>query len=349
MRKFLVLLLIGILYSPLLAAGPDCAQIPNLACADGSVSPQNISTSPVYQAGIFPTLSNFGAAFTASDTNPTCSAGEYKIYSDLSETKLKKCQNGTVSDLAPAGGGTTWDAITDPGAAQTLSMGAFVTTWTWGSSTGAATDMFVVKDTASNTGTGYVAHFQTAASSSAKPLAVTAGGTANGFEVTTAGLLQKIGTGSVRADDVVCTTCVGTTDLADNAITGAKIDLASNATGDMMYYNGTDWVRVPAGTSSQLIHGGSTPAFSAITNADIGPGDLASVLVWNETAGGTWPNKTLANSPRSVDTALIYNNGLIYTRVASCTTNVNEYTLSGTTLTMCDSTDHGAVKALYEM
>lgn len=43
--------------------------------------------------------SNKGMEFTDSDTNPTCAAGNYNIYADLSETKLKKCQNGTVSDL----------------------------------------------------------------------------------------------------------------------------------------------------------------------------------------------------------------------------------------------------------
>lgn len=47
--------------------------------------------------------SNFGLEFSESDTNPTCAAGNYTIYADTSETKLKKCQNGTVSDLSSAG------------------------------------------------------------------------------------------------------------------------------------------------------------------------------------------------------------------------------------------------------
>ncbi len=49
---------------------------------------------------------NLGIDFTESDTNPGCSAGVYNIYADLSETKLKKCQNGTVSDLAGTAGAT---------------------------------------------------------------------------------------------------------------------------------------------------------------------------------------------------------------------------------------------------
>lgn len=44
-------------------------------------------------------LDNLGLSQPASDINPTCSSGDFKIYSDLSENKWKKCQNGVVSDL----------------------------------------------------------------------------------------------------------------------------------------------------------------------------------------------------------------------------------------------------------
>lgn len=44
--------------------------------------------------------SNLGIEFNESNTNPACAAGNYNIYADTSEAKLKKCQNGTVSDLA---------------------------------------------------------------------------------------------------------------------------------------------------------------------------------------------------------------------------------------------------------
>lgn len=46
---------------------------------------------------------------------------------------------------------------------------------------------------------------------------------------------------------------VGTAQITDNSVTGAKIALGSDAQGDVMYYNGTDWVRLPAGTSGQLL------------------------------------------------------------------------------------------------
>lgn len=52
--------------------------------------------------------SNLGVEFTESDTNPSCATGNYNIYADTSEAKLKKCQNGTATDLdtTSAGGDT---------------------------------------------------------------------------------------------------------------------------------------------------------------------------------------------------------------------------------------------------
>lgn len=52
------------------------------------------------------TTSNFGIQFTESDGNPTCTAGMFSIYADLSEMKLKKCNNGAVDDLDTATTGT---------------------------------------------------------------------------------------------------------------------------------------------------------------------------------------------------------------------------------------------------
>lgn len=45
---------------------------------------------------------NLGIEFEESDVNPTCGAGNYNIYADASETKLKKCMDGSITDLAPA-------------------------------------------------------------------------------------------------------------------------------------------------------------------------------------------------------------------------------------------------------
>jgi hypothetical protein len=55
---------------------------------------------------------NLGIEFDESDTNPTCSAGNFSIYADLSENKLKKCVNGSASDLDTTGGTPSFDTIT---------------------------------------------------------------------------------------------------------------------------------------------------------------------------------------------------------------------------------------------
>jgi hypothetical protein len=41
--------------------------------------------------------------------------------------------------------------------------------------------------------------------------------------------------------------------IQDNSVTGAKIALSSQAAGDIMYYNGTAWVRLAKGTAGQVL------------------------------------------------------------------------------------------------
>ena len=53
---------------------------------------------------------------------------------------------------------------------------------------------------------------------------------------------------------------VSTAMIQDNAVTGTKIALGSDAQGDFMYYGGSDWVRLPAGTSGQAILSGGSGA-----------------------------------------------------------------------------------------
>ena len=60
------------------------------------------------------------------------------------------------------------------------------------------------------------------------------------------------------ADDAVTTVKilnanVTTGKLADNAVTGAKMAMGSDARGDTLYYNGTDYVRLAPGTSGQFL------------------------------------------------------------------------------------------------
>lgn len=310
----------------------NCANQPNFACANAD---DTINANWTMATGKTITFSNFGAAFTASDTNPTCGAGEYKVYADLSEAKFKKCQNGSVSDLASAA--VAWSDIADSTAAKTFNFDATETT-TFQYPTGTGTsDMMVWQDTTGNTGTGSLGRFSTVGTSTMKPFTATAQGTANGVQMSSAGLLAKIGTGSIQADDVVCTTCVGTTDIANNAVDGTKINLTSNTTGDLMYYDGTDWVRLAVGSSTTVLHGGTTPGYSAIGSGDIGPGDIQNAVTWAEAACTADPC-TLSFTPRAATTAWLKHHGIVLRRVATCTgTGSNEYTLSGTSVDFCDA------------
>jgi hypothetical protein len=53
---------------------------------------------------------------------------------------------------------------------------------------------------------------------------------------------------------------VATAQIADNAVDGTKINLTSNANGDLMYYNGTDWVRLAAGSTGQVLQANGAAA-----------------------------------------------------------------------------------------
>ncbi len=44
--------------------------------------------------------------FAAEGTNPACAAGNYRVWANSSDLKLKKCQNGTITDLDTTGGGS---------------------------------------------------------------------------------------------------------------------------------------------------------------------------------------------------------------------------------------------------
>ena len=54
--------------------------------------------------------------------------------------------------------------------------------------------------------------------------------------------------------------------IKDNAVDGANISLASEAAGDIMYYNGTDWIRLAKGTADQVLtmnDGATAPGWEA--------------------------------------------------------------------------------------
>ena len=82
---------------------------------------------------------------------------------------------------------------------------------------------------------------------------ITSTGTLNVDVGTTANkILQLDGNAKIPAVDGSLITNITPT-VADNSITGAKIALGSDAQGDIMYYNGTDYVRLAKGTAAQVL------------------------------------------------------------------------------------------------
>jgi hypothetical protein len=53
---------------------------------------------------------------------------------------------------------------------------------------------------------------------------------------------------------------VTTDEIADGAVDGTKIAMGSDALGDILYYDGTNYTRLPAGTSGQLLKTNGTSA-----------------------------------------------------------------------------------------
>ena len=69
----------------------------------------------------------------------------------------------------------------------------------------------------------------------------------------------SISPGTIRSQEIENLSIVGT-DIANNSIDGTKIALGSDAQGDIMYYDGTNWVRLAAGTAGQQLQTGGTGA-----------------------------------------------------------------------------------------
>lgn len=83
----------------------------------------------------------------------------------------------------------------------------------------------------------------------------------------------KLGTDAVETAKIQ-NGAVSTAKMADNAIDGSKIAMGSDAQGDLLFYGGTDYERLPPGTSGQQLQ-------TAGAGADPAWGDTAATVAFH--------------------------------------------------------------------
>ena len=113
---------------------------------------------------------------------------------------------------------------------------------------------------------------------------------------------DEIATGAVGSDEILDGS-IGTSDLANNSVDGTKLSFSGETTGDIAYYDGTDWVRLGIGTAGQVLTtnaGANSPTWanaaasgaanlSGLTDVTLGTLASGNVLVYNATSG-SWEN-----------------------------------------------------------
>ena len=78
-------------------------------------------------------------------------------------------------------------------------------------------------------------------------------------------------------------TNAGVVSIAANSVDGTHIALGSDAAGDIMYYNGTNYVRLAKGNEDQLLTmgGSNAPTWADAASGGIGMGKaIAAALVF---------------------------------------------------------------------
>ncbi len=174
-----------------------------------------------------------------------------------------------------------WDLITNPQDDLSLSMGNWHTAFTWGTGTG-ATNMFDLRDSNGNTGTGYVLSATTTGTSTAKPFYVAAGG--NSLIDTTAagGLTLGYATGgTIRVGQNGGTLQLDGTNF-DVGTTGL-VTLLGGLTPDITTQSNNNLTLTPGGTGAVRINTANTSASALDLNAT---GTVAGAAITLDTADG---------------------------------------------------------------
>ena len=94
---------------------------------------------------------------------------------------------------------------------------------------------------------------------------------------------------TAHPDFIIYLQGAGVASIADNTVTGAKIALGSDASGDIMYYNGTDYVRLAKGSDGEVLKLASgVPSWAADANTQVSIDDTPVNGVTNEAISSNW-------------------------------------------------------------
>lgn len=200
-------------------------------------------------------------------------ARAYKVIEGYAQAALPNVCSGTqkmigfdatgaincAADLnAAAATANQWDQITAPTGNAAFSHGNNRTTVTYGSATGASAP-FRLTDTAANSGTGALLQLDTAAGSALKPFQATVEGTTNGVQMSSAGALAPIGSGTIVASSLTGTLAVANGGTGQTSATAAFNALDPLTTkGDLVIHDGTNSVRSAVCANERALVGDST-------------------------------------------------------------------------------------------
>ncbi len=134
---------------------------------------------------------------------------------------------------------------------------------------------------------------------------------ANSAEIYVLNPLRTNITGTAADNTITSAKIVG------NAVTGAKIAMGSDAQGDVLFYGGTDYERLAAGTSGQFLKtqgAGADPIWGTVSTDPTMGGDISGTASNAQIAANAVGASELANN--AVDTAAIVDNAVTGAKIA---------------------------------